>query len=210
VGKTNYFKLSLFLLLLCNFIFNQALAAQKDKKAASGNSTQPAYSYQKYQDKIVSMELEYKSLKKAYEELNQKYNELKYQNGQLSWKIKELGQWNRQLHKGYGPGIWLISDSENPEFKYKSQSDKVEEIIKDLNVVFRGKKYPQVIFKKMDNNTAVLSLDKPGSLTKKMGATGTAYYLKEILYTVTSAKEVDCIYLDIPGGDSTQVKKTCR
>ncbi len=167
--------------------------------------------YEKIRDQYVQDKFEIRQeLEKAKDALRQAG---RYQSSSrvLQFEIDRLKVWAKALADGYGPGVWKWDvDADGPLFKGKTESTSVEALVNELNSSSKQMGEVKVVFKKVEGRTAYIGTTNDIQLTAGMGSYGANAYAQEVLYTLTSLPNIDCVYFDIEEGDHLAPGKVCR
>ena len=167
--------------------------------------------YEKMRDQYVQDKFQIRQeLDKAKDALR-KAGKYKSSSGVLQFELDRLKVWAKALADGYGPGVWKWDvDAEGPLFKDKIESTSVEALVNELNSSSNQMADVKVVFKKVEGRTAYIGTTNDLQLTAGMGTYGANAFAQEVLYTLTSLPDIDCVYFDIEEGDHLAPGKVCR
>ena len=140
----------------------------------------------------------------------QKYLEEIELNLEIESKEKqELKEWSVSLVKSVGPSIWYPSEWQYPLPHKRLNTSNIQDIIKELNLLYEQERLPQIIFKKIEGKTIFISPSNSDQLTENMGSFGARSYMNSVTYTLTSVKEIDCVFFEFEPGDHAFPGKYC-
>ena len=184
--------------------------AKTDLKAAEEKIGVLESSLKEADEELESVKAENMRLTEEMGKLQEDVNTLERKNTILSGTCERLDAWSKKLADGYGPGIWYMDESTLPVFVKSMKSSDVNGIVQELNERFSRDHLPDVILKKVDDNTAYLGIDDDDLLTRRMGSHGARSYINAVTYSITSVKGIDCIWLDFEEGDHAAPGEYCR
>lgn len=160
--------------------------------------------------KSSKLEAENMRLSANNSELQDDFNRLKTDFGSLRTRYDELDAWSKKLADGYGTGIWYMDESDRPVFVESMGQADILGVIQGLNKRFEKQNLPEILLEKVEDGTAYLCTDNDELLTQGMGSFGARGYINAVTYSITSVKDIDCIWLEIKGGGHAAPGKYCR
>ena len=142
--------------------------------------------------------------------LEDDFNDLKIEFNGLSTRYVELDIWSKKLADGYGTGIWYMGESDRPVFIKSMKQSDIMGVVQELNKRFQKDNLPGIILNKIADKTAYVGTDNDELLTQRKGSFGARSYIRAVTYTITSIKDIDCIWLEIKEGDHAVPGEYCR
>ncbi len=161
-------------------------------------------------EKLGSAKSEHLKLSNDIVKLKTDVNTLMIENKTLKEKYEELHTWSKQLVAGYGPGIWYIHETTRPIFVKSMKSSDVKGIVQELNGRFERDHLPKIILKKISDKKAYVGVSDQDLLTQRMGSHGAASYIDSVTYSITSMKDIHCVWFDFVAGDHAVPGEYCR
>jgi outer membrane murein-binding lipoprotein Lpp len=163
------------------------------------------------QTQTDQLEIEKEELAKQVEQLRMENEKIKEKNEYLEFQNKELQPRIQQLISGYGPGIWGYEENNNfPVFVKSMPGVDVTTIINKLNERFKKDGQPLIKYKKKEQRTVFIGLDSEKQLGERMGSYGALSYMAAVSYSLTSVREIDCVYFDIREHEHAGPGKYCE
>jgi hypothetical protein len=160
--------------------------------------------------KIESAKSENRKLSDQIAKVQGDFNKLKIEHSILTTNYEEMKVWIKKLVDGYGPGIWYFDDSKHPVFVKPMKSSDVKGIVQELNARFQKDHLPKIILRKIADKRVYLGVDDESLLTQRMGSHGATSYINTVTYSITSIKDIDCIWFDFAEGDHAVPGEYCR
>jgi len=201
--KLYHYTFRLFVIILCLFIIS-CENTNTDKNAAQTNLANDQ------SNKIDELQKKYNELNKQQSDLKKDYQKLKFEHKNLLIQKKDLEAWSNNLVESYGPSIWYFGVYEKPIFYKHSKGNTIQDIISELNTLLKKDGIPTVMLDKIDKNVAYVRVSDDEYLTQRMGSSGANSYLKVVIYSLASLKNIDCVYFDFDTGAHAEPGKYCR
>jgi hypothetical protein len=201
--KLYHYSFRLFVIILCLFIIS-CENTNTDKNAAQTNLTNDQ------SNKIDELQKKYNEINKQQSDLKKDYQKLKFEHKNLLIQKKDLEAWSNNLVESYGPSIWYFGVYEKPIFYKHSKGNTIQDIISELNTLLIKDGIPTVILDKIDKNVAYVRISDDEYLTQRMGSSGANSYLKVVIYSLASLKNIDCVYFDFGTGAHAEPGKYCK
>ena len=158
------------------------------------------------------------NIRGSYLDLNGKLELQQKEIKDLTFKLrqaKEVSDKRRirieQLASGYPTGIWECdNNADGIVFKQEINDPVLDEIITNLNEIYRSHKEPTIIFLKQDKNNVHLTVNDPEELAERMGSAGARCYLGEVVYSITSIDEINRVIFEFEEGSHAVPGKYSR
>jgi hypothetical protein len=144
-------------------------------------------------------------------------DQLKSENQRVKAKNDFLASQNENIQPriqaliaGYGTGIWDYAEDTNDLVFVKSMKGAgLRDVMTELNDRFKKYKQPQVQYKKKKDSTVFVGVDNEDQLGERMGSNGALGYMAIVTYSLTSVKDIDCVYFDIGESEHASHGKYC-
>jgi hypothetical protein len=160
--------------------------------------------------KIESAKSENRKLSDQIAKVQEDFKKLRITNSIVTTSYEEMKVWTKKLVGGYGPGLWYFDESKHPVFVKPMKSSDVKGIIQELNERFQGDHLPKIILQKIADKRVYIGVDDEDLLTQRMGSHGATSYINTVIYSITSIKDIDCIWFDFVEGDHAVPGEYCR
>lgn len=160
--------------------------------------------------RIETLENEVADLTGKLDETQRKIEMIENQYQQLASRYANLGEWADHMVTGFGTGIWYIQDTVYPVFVKSMKTDRVEDIIEELNLRFKEDRLPEVLYLDQEGSTVVVGVSDDAQLTRKMGSFGAMSYMNAVVFSLASLKSVTCVQFKFEEGDHASPGTYCR
>lgn len=160
-------------------------------------------------NKAIPLEKKLNKLKKINLELQNKIEEIEL-NLDIEQKEKqELQEWSLALVKSFGPSVWYPGEWRYPLPHKRLPKATPLEIIKEINILFEQKGLPQIILNNISEDTIFISISNSEQLTERMGSFGAISYMNSVIYSISSLKEIQCVFFEFEEGSHAFPGKYC-
>lgn len=97
----------------------------------------------------------------------------------------------KDLIQGYPTGIWSCNDNaDSLVFEKEIKNPTLEKMVSELNKIFVSYQNPEILILSKVNKTIHIGIEDPEQVAERMGSTGALCYLGQVVYSLTSLKDV--------------------
>lgn len=153
------------------------------------------------QNSLQILQTENQQLKNAYQQLQNDHFALQAAYENLKLQKHDLAHWAQQLAEKFGPSIWYFGKNERPLPNRVMPDATPQQLVHELNILFKTSSLPQVTLAKIDAHTAYVRVTDDFQLTQNMGTTGATSYIQVVTYTLTSLPAIKSVEFDFKEGD---------